>query len=175
LAWALVWNVRTCDSERRWLASGYPPSSRDGRARVTCPTMMGDPQAVDQQEVEYRTQSTGADRLVRAMKPGNAGRAKGAGCPGQPKWANHIRGRSSEGLSAAGHGCMDATSRVLREGYARFCERLGVRFPRPTRLSPRRRRSASGSDPPDRPREDLKQRKLRGAEYRCGAQGRTAW
>src|SRR5712691_9273812 len=28
---------------------------------------------------------------------------------------------------------MDATSRVLREGYARFCERLGVRFPRPTR------------------------------------------
>src|SRR6266568_2819363 len=41
-------------------------------------------------------------------------------------------------------------------------------------LSPRRRRSASGIDPPGRPREDLKQRKLQEAEYRCGAQGRTA-
>src|SRR4051794_35495976 len=26
LAWALMWNVRTCDSEQRWLASGSPPS-----------------------------------------------------------------------------------------------------------------------------------------------------
>ncbi len=28
---------------------------------------------------------------------------------------------------------MDDTSRVNREVYARFCERLGVQFPRPTR------------------------------------------
>src|SRR6266849_5952260 len=31
LAWALMWNVRTCDSERRWLASSYPPD-HDGRS-----------------------------------------------------------------------------------------------------------------------------------------------
>ena len=28
---------------------------------------------------------------------------------------------------------MDGTSRVNREIYARFCERLGVKFPEPTR------------------------------------------
>jgi hypothetical protein len=31
-----------------------------------------------------------------------------------------------------------------------------------------------GSDPADRPRENAKQLKLRGGEYRRGAQGRTA-
>ncbi len=69
---------------------------------------------------------------------------------------------------------MDATSRVLREGYARFCERLGVRFPRPTRLSPRTWWLASGNNPPNRPRENTKQPKLRGAEYRREAQGPAA-
>jgi len=34
------------------------------------------------QEAEYLTRGAGTDRLVVAMKPGNAGRAKGAGCPG---------------------------------------------------------------------------------------------
>src|SRR5207249_6723659 len=36
-------------------------------------------------------------------------------------------------LSAAGHDCVGATSRVHREVYARFCERQGVRLPLPTR------------------------------------------
>jgi len=48
-------------------------------------------------------------------------------------------------------------------------------YPYADNLSPRMRRSASGSDPPDRPRENLKQLELREAEYRRGAQGRTAW
>src|SRR6266851_8953258 len=59
---------------------------------------------------------------------------RGRGVQGSPIGPTTLSGRSSSGLPAAGHGCMDATSRVLREGYARFCERLGVRFPRPTRL-----------------------------------------
>lgn len=29
---------------------------------------------------------------------------------------------------------MGGTSRISREAYVRFCERLGVRFPGPTRL-----------------------------------------
>jgi hypothetical protein len=49
----------------------------------------GDPQAVDQQEAEYRRQRTGTDHLVVAVKPGNAGRAKGVGHPGQLWLANH--------------------------------------------------------------------------------------
>ncbi len=100
---------------------------------------------------------------------------RGRGVQGSPIGPTTLSGMSSSGLPAAGHGCMDATSRVLREGYARFCERLGVRFPRPTRLSPRTWRPASGNDPPDRPRENPKQPKLRGLEYRCEAQGRTVW
>src|SRR5712691_9082199 len=100
-------------------ASGYPPSYRDGRPRVTCPTMMGDPQAVDQREVEYRTQSTGADRLVVAGKLGNASGAKGAGCPGQPaNWANHLVWEEpvrSVRSRARLHGCHEpGTSRGVR-------------------------------------------------------------
>jgi len=48
-------------------------------------------------------------------------------------WANHRVWEEPPGLSAAGHGCMGATSRVRREAYARFCERQGVRLPLPTR------------------------------------------
>ncbi len=118
LAWALMWNVRTCDSERRWLASGYPPSYRGGRLRATRPTMMGDPQVVAQREVEYRMQSTGADRLVVAGKLGNASGAKGAGCPGQPNWANHLEWEElvrSVRSRARLHGCHEpGTSRGVR-------------------------------------------------------------
>ena len=35
--------------------------------------------------------------------------------------------------------------------------------------------AGTGDDPPDRPRENPKQPKLRGVEYRCEAQGRAAW
>src|SRR5712692_850017 len=48
-------------------------------------------------------------------------------------WANHRVWEEPPGLSAVGHGCMGATSRVRREAYARFCERQGVRLPLPTR------------------------------------------
>src|ERR671937_1057217 len=48
-------------------------------------------------------------------------------------WPTTMCGRSSRGLSAAGHGCRDATSRLHREAYGRFCERQRVRLPLPTR------------------------------------------
>ena len=48
-------------------------------------------------------------------------------------WPTIVCGRSQRGLSAAGHGCRDATSRLHREAYGRFCERQGVRLPLPTR------------------------------------------
>ena len=50
-------------------------------------------------------------------------------------WANHQEWEEPARLSAAGHGCVGATSRVRREVYARFCERQGVRLPLPTRRS----------------------------------------
>ena len=47
--------------------------------------------------------------------------------------ANHLVWEEPARSSAAGHGCMGATSRVRREAYARFCERQGVRLPLSTR------------------------------------------
>ena len=37
---------------------------------------------------------TGADRLVVAVRPGNAGGAKGTGCPGSFGWSTGVAGRS---------------------------------------------------------------------------------
>jgi hypothetical protein len=42
----------------------------------------GDPQAKEIARGSVPMRGTGADRLVLAMRPGNAGGAKGAGCPG---------------------------------------------------------------------------------------------
>lgn len=42
----------------------------------------GDPQVEETARGRVPTRDAGTDRLVVAMKPGNAGRAKGAGCPG---------------------------------------------------------------------------------------------
>ena len=64
------------------------------------------------------------------MRAERRGRGVRNGRVGQPLlWEEFTR------LSAAGHGCMDVTSRVRREVYARFCERQGVRLPLPTRRS----------------------------------------
>ena len=62
------------------------------------------------------------------MRVEQRGRGVRNGRVGQPLlWEELTR------LSAAGHGCMDVTSRVRREVYARFCERQGVRYPLSTR------------------------------------------
>ena len=64
LVWAPVWNAGTCRPES---------DTRDRVARGRAPRG-GEPQGV-----EYRSRGTGADRLVVAVMPGNAGGAKGAG------------------------------------------------------------------------------------------------
>lgn len=68
LAWALVWNVGTCRLDIAtagfgWLREGVHQVGNTSRCRVP---MRG----------------TGADRLVVAVKPGNAGGAKGTDHPG---------------------------------------------------------------------------------------------
>src|SRR6266576_1018845 len=62
------------------------------------------------------------------MRAERRGRGVRNGRVGQPLLWEELTRRS-----AAGHGCMDVTSRVRRKVYARFCERQGVRLPLPTR------------------------------------------
>ena len=55
----------------------------------------GAPQAADTARGRVPVRGTGADRLVVAVRPGNAGGAKGPGCPGslggQPAWPGGAR------------------------------------------------------------------------------------
>jgi hypothetical protein len=73
---------------------------------------------------------TGADRLVVAMKPGNAGGAKGTGHPGAVGGQPRCVGGPGERAKALR---LDGRSPVSREAHAGFCERRGVRFPPATR------------------------------------------
>src|SRR5215469_18083060 len=72
----------------------------------------------------------GADCLVLAMKRGNARGPKGAG-------HRHWIGSTSNGRNPIVNGrrqpSCDDTSRMTRECHVRICERLGVKFPGPTR------------------------------------------
>jgi hypothetical protein len=78
---------------------------------------------------------SGADRPIVAMKRGNARGAKGVGhsrrcwVNGRPEEPSFFAGRRRPSLSG--------TSRMRRESHVRICERLGVKFPGPTRLTTR--------------------------------------
>ena len=82
----------------------------------------------------------GADCSVLAMKRGNARRAKGAG---HRHWVGPTGNGRSLIISGRRQPSRDGTSRMNREVHVRICERLGVRFPGPTRQS--RRGRAKGS------------------------------
>jgi len=73
----------------------------------------------------------GADCSVVVLKRGNACGAKGAGY-------RHWRGSTGNGRNPMFNGrrqpSRGGTSRMTREYQVRFCERLGVKFPGPTRL-----------------------------------------
>jgi hypothetical protein len=60
-----------------------------------------------------------------------------------PRWVNRVSGRNSAGGRGPG---LDPKSRMRREAPVRFCEGLGVQFPRATRRAPRRR-EGSGTGP----------------------------
>jgi hypothetical protein len=72
----------------------------------------------------------GADCSVVVLKRGNARGAKGAG-------HRHLLGSTGNGRNPMFNGrrqpSCDGTSRMTRECQVRFCERLGVQFPGPTR------------------------------------------
>ncbi len=81
----------------------------------------------------------GADCSVVVMKRGNARGAKGAG---HRRWERANWQQEELQFSTEGGGLrFGGTSRMTRECQVRICERLGVKFPGPTRLVSRRRAS----------------------------------
>src|SRR5215813_12584701 len=72
----------------------------------------------------------GADCLVVALKRGNARGAKGAG---HRHWIGSTDNGRSLIISGRRQPSSDGTSRMNREVHVRICERLGVKFPGPTR------------------------------------------
>jgi hypothetical protein len=69
---------------RLWCGTWEPvaPKATVGLGERPARLSKGAPQAVETARGRVPMRGTGTDRLVRAMKPGNAGRAKGAGCSG---------------------------------------------------------------------------------------------
>src|SRR6516162_2599757 len=72
----------------------------------------------------------GADCSVVVVKRGNARGAKGAG---HRHWPRVNRQREEPDLNGRRQPACDGTSRMTRECQVRICERLGVKFPGPTR------------------------------------------
>ena len=72
----------------------------------------------------------GADCSVVAVKRGNARGAKGAG---HRHWPRVNRQREEPDLNGRRQPACDDTRRMTRESQVRICERLGVKFPGPTR------------------------------------------
>src|SRR5215467_10172436 len=74
----------------------------------------------------------GADCLVVATKWGNAHGAKGVGHRRRAR-ANWVKPGGACNFSGRRQPSCDGTSRMMREYHVRICERLGVKFPGPTR------------------------------------------
>ena len=81
----------------------------------------------------------GADCLVVVMKRSNVRGAKGAGHPRLDRFGQLATG-GTDGLDGRRQPSLGGTSRMIREDQVRICERLGVKFPGPTR---RREKSRS--------------------------------
>src|SRR6516162_3314467 len=116
---ALVWNVRTYAAMRREKAQ----AAQTARPKVP-------------------KRRLGADCSVVASKRGNARGAKGAG-------HRHWRGSTGNGRNPMINGRRQPsrgdTSRMTRECQVRFCERLGVQFPGPTRQNPNGQSASASS------------------------------
>jgi len=74
----------------------------------------------------------GADCSVVVLKRGNARGAKGAGYSRHDQLANWQQ-EEPNGYGGGRQLSVDGTSRVTGDCHARICERLGVKFPGPTR------------------------------------------
>jgi hypothetical protein len=106
---AFVRNLRTWLAMEREKAQGEEPRGR-----------------------KYQCVSTGADCSVVAMKRGNGRGAKGAGHSRRDRRVNWKQ-EELTGFGGRRQPLSGDTSRISREAYVRFCERLGVKFPGPTR------------------------------------------
>src|SRR5215831_4618456 len=92
----------------------------------------GKAQAAPTVRLKVPMRRRGADCLVVAMKWGNAHGVKGVG---HRRWAraNWVKPGGACNFSGRRQPSYDGTSRMNREVHVRFCERLGVKFPGPTR------------------------------------------
>ena len=86
---------------------------------------------------------SGADCPEVVVKRSNFRGAKGAGHPRRYQWVNRQR-EEPDGPDGRRQSLVGGTSRISREAYVRSCERLGVKFPGPTR-----RRSREAPPYPD--------------------------
>jgi hypothetical protein len=104
------------------------PRAASGAVSAHGRSLKRDPQAAEIVRGRVAMRGTGADRLVVAMRPGNAGGAKGTGRPGsfggQPPF-----GRDEPDERAKAEGRLDDGSPVSREAHAGFCERRGGEIP----------------------------------------------
>jgi len=107
---ALLRNVGTC----RFRCEGRNSSGGPTRMRVPM-------------------RSTGADQLVVALKSLQWGWSEGVGSSGRTLWPTSD-GRSRGVGPSRLRQRLDCTSRMTGDCHVRFCEGLGVRFPRATRL-----------------------------------------
>src|SRR5262252_519884 len=72
----------------------------------------------------------GAHCLVVVMKRGNARGAKGVG---HQRWIGSTGNGRNPVINGRRRPSLGGTSRMMREYHVRICERLGVKFPGPTR------------------------------------------
>src|SRR5262252_5484821 len=84
----------------------------------------------------------GAHCLVVVMKRGNARGAKGVG---HQRWIGSTGNGRNPVINGRRRPSLGGTSRMMREYHVRICERLGVKFPGPTRQE-RPSRSALSRD-----------------------------
>ena len=77
----------------------------------------------------------GADYPVGAMNRGNARGAKGMDYP-RHDWGGNWQQEEPRGHDGKRQLSRGGTSRVTGDSHARICERLGVKFPGPTRPAP---------------------------------------
>src|SRR6266508_6817985 len=88
---ARAWSWLRCG---RWEPVVPRPRAASGAALACGRAWKGDPRAAETVRGGVPMRGTGADRLVVAARPGNAGGAKGAGHPGSFGGQPRSRGRS---------------------------------------------------------------------------------
>src|SRR5712691_6690467 len=101
---ARAWSGLRCGT---WEPVVPRPRTASGAASACGRAWKGDPQAAETARGRVPMWGTGADRLVVAVRPGNAGGAKGAGHPGLLVGQPRSRGGAGERAEAEGQAVCD--------------------------------------------------------------------